>query len=446
MRFPIPCRAVIAVSCCAGCALDHATADNQARWEEARLVPRVAEATEVAEPSGALTRPTALALALQHNPALAAFAWDVRAADARRVQAGALPNPVAEIEFEEFGGDRHGGSDMESTIALSQEVELGGRRAASMRAAAHERDRAGFRYERMRREVMRATARAFAETLAAQRRVELAQEAAKIAQNVSEAIAKSFAAGAVPQLDAVAARMEAAAAQSECAAAAHALERARVGLAAMWGKSAASFARVEGELDVELRVPPLERLRGRLAENPELLSAGKGVDAQAAQVDVERARRIPAVTLQAGYRRIERERVDTFVAGIAVPLPLFDRNTGGIREAEARLARAEWERRASAAELDASLRRAYSTLLALAQERQTYRKELLPGSQATFDATTEGYKQRTLGYLELLTAREKLSKVRREYVDVLERCAAAVSEIEYLTGEPLGEPEDKTAK
>ena len=51
--------------------------------------------------SGALTLPEALSMALRQSPALTAFTWDIRAADAMIVQAGLRPNPELSIEVEE---------------------------------------------------------------------------------------------------------------------------------------------------------------------------------------------------------------------------------------------------------------------------------------------------------------------------------------------------------
>jgi outer membrane protein, heavy metal efflux system len=428
--------AAMALIVCAGCAEVDRPASSGYR-DEIMSAPRLAEALRVEEPSGPLTRETALALALKHNPALASFAWDVRAADAARVQAGLLPNPVAEAEFEEFGGGRSGTSEMDTTLTLSQEIQLGGKREARVRAAAREHDRAGFEYEAKRREVLRDTARAFAEALAAQRRVALAEEALGIATGVDETITKAFDAGAVPQLDAVNSHMALAVARNERAVAGQELAHARAGLAAMWGKENAGFSQAEGELDRDVALPALEVLRDALKWNPELAAAAKETEAREALLDLERAKRIPDVTLRAGYRRVESERVDTMVAGVALPLPLFDRNQGAIREAEARLARAEWDAKARVNELLALLAHAHGAVSVLLDQRKAYRDEILPGAQKAFEATAEGYRQRTLGYLELLTAQEKLAKVRREYVDVLERLAAAVAETEYLVGASL---------
>ena len=55
-------------------------------------------------PTDVLTLRQALALALVQNPELRAFSWEVRAAEARTLQAGLRPNPELGLEVENVAG------------------------------------------------------------------------------------------------------------------------------------------------------------------------------------------------------------------------------------------------------------------------------------------------------------------------------------------------------
>jgi len=57
-----------------------------------------------ADPTGPITLSGALALGLERSPELASFAWEVRAREARALQAGFRPNPELALQIEEFGG------------------------------------------------------------------------------------------------------------------------------------------------------------------------------------------------------------------------------------------------------------------------------------------------------------------------------------------------------
>ena len=74
------------------------------------------------QPAGVLTLKQALAAGLMHNPELASFAWDVRAAEARELQAGLLPNPELSTEVENFGGNNemNGFKSADTTVSISQ--------------------------------------------------------------------------------------------------------------------------------------------------------------------------------------------------------------------------------------------------------------------------------------------------------------------------------------
>ncbi len=94
-----------------------------------------------------VTLADALALALERSPKLASFSAEVRAREARTLQAGLLPNPEIEGSFEDFGGsgERRGAGSAESTLRLSQPIELGGKRGLRSAVATfecgHPRDR-----------------------------------------------------------------------------------------------------------------------------------------------------------------------------------------------------------------------------------------------------------------------------------------------------------------
>ena len=89
------------------------------------------------EPHGALSLEEVLRAALLQNPDLSSTAFEVRAAEARTLQAGLFLNPEIELELEDFGGtgEVRGVQTSESTLQLSQLIELGGKRTKRLRAA-----------------------------------------------------------------------------------------------------------------------------------------------------------------------------------------------------------------------------------------------------------------------------------------------------------------------
>ena len=141
---------------------------------------------EIPEPTGALTLPQAQTLAVQHNPKLAAFGWEVRAGEARTLQAGLPPNPEIGIEVENFAGsgEFQGFQGAEITIHLSQLIELAGKRGKRARVAALERDLTAWDYEATRLDVLTQVTQAFVEVLSTQERLRLSAELVRLAEQV----------------------------------------------------------------------------------------------------------------------------------------------------------------------------------------------------------------------------------------------------------------------
>ena len=82
-----------------------------------------------AQSQRALTLPQALQRALAANPRLTEADREVGMAAGRRLQAGAIPNPEISFELDNaFGtGDLRGLTSAETTLQLSQLIELGGK-------------------------------------------------------------------------------------------------------------------------------------------------------------------------------------------------------------------------------------------------------------------------------------------------------------------------------
>ena len=115
------------------------------------------EGITVTEPEGILTLREVLALTLMHNPELKAFSLEIRAAQARQLQAGLKPNPEIEIEVEEVAGsgDRSGFDAAETVIQLSQLIELGDKSGKRKKVASFEKDLAGIDYQNKRLKIFR---------------------------------------------------------------------------------------------------------------------------------------------------------------------------------------------------------------------------------------------------------------------------------------------------
>ena len=392
----------------------------------------------VEEPQGELALREALALALERNPELAAFSQEIRAAEAAVIQADVLPNPKLDVIGDNLGNTRKKDEgDRSASLLIGQLVELGGKRAARVRLAETGRDLAGWDYEAKRLEIFARVRQTFVEVLTAQGRTGLADESVRLAQAVADGVAKRVQAGKVPPVEETKARLTVSAALIEREQARRELAAARNRLAALWANPAPRFGRAAGDLE---RVPPLpafETLAARIRDNPELARWATEIQRRQAGVEAERAKAVPDITVSGGISRFSVYNDNAYLVGISIPIPVFDQNRGGILEANRRLDKAADERRAVESRLTTELSDTYQRAAAIANEIETLRTDLLPGSQRAFDAATQGYQLGKFGFLDVLDAQRTLFQTRAQYLRALADYQLAVSEIERLTGAAL---------
>lgn len=395
-------------------------------------------------PTGEVRLVDAVALALLHNPGLAAFAWETRAREAAVLQAGRPPNPTLSMSAEDIGSSRLAGGALaqpiqpQATIQVSQVIELGGKRGARQELATRTRDLAAWDYETVRMDVLTEVSQAFTDVLTAQETVALTDETSRLVEQVRQSVAARVVAGVVSPIEETRASVELASVRVELARARRLLEASRTRLALLWGSPMPVFTSAVGDLKAEpAPLPSLDALVAGLDQNPELARWAAELAQREAAVAVERARGVLDVSVSAGYRRFTEIDSSAFLLGVSIPLPLFDRNRAGIEEARSRVARAHEERRAAQARVSAVLADAYAGLASAHDEVTALRSAVLPGSQQTFDAVSEGYRLGRFGFLDVLDAQRTLIRAGIQYLRALSDYRKALASVERLIGAPI---------
>ena len=392
------------------------------------------------EPVGEVALSQALALALLHNPDLQAASFEVRAREAARLQAGLLPNPAVDTEAEDIGmspKDVPNISQPQTTVRLSQLIELGGKRRARVRVASADAELAAWDYEARRLDVLTRTVEAFVALLGAQERLRLANDTVALAERVAGTVSARVEAGVVSPVEATKARVAVANAEVDRQAAIRALDAARQRLALTWASEHPTFDRAAGTLPAVGAIPSEDALAARLAQNPDLARWDAEMAKRQAAVAAETAKRIPDVTLTAGYRKFHDTADNTLVVGGSIPLPILNQNQGAIAEARARQEGAVRERRSAETRLRADLTEAYRALASARSAADLLGTSVLPGAQSAFDAAQEGYQLGKFGFLDVLDAQRTLFAARVQHLNALVAFHTAAAEVERLVGEPL---------
>ncbi|MFQ5651426.1 MAG: TolC family protein [bacterium] len=394
---------------------------------------------QVEEPVGTLTLRQALSLALLRNPELAAFSWEVRAREARAIQASLLPNPEIEVELENFGGsgDVSGFEQTESTILLSQLIELGGKRRKRTRVAALESDLAAWVFEIKRLDILTDVTQAFLDVQSAQGRLALDIELVQLAAEFVDIVSQRVQAGRTAPAEESRARVALSNAQIELGRSQRELESARKRLAATWGSLTPQFQQVTGTFGLSQSIPAIDELLELISQNPEIARWGVEMQRRRAVVELQEAQKIPDPAIGGGFRRLAESDDNAFVLGLAIPIPIFNRNQGAASEARLRSNKAEFERQATELRIKTSVAEAYRALSSAFDEASTLQTSVLPEAQKAFDTISDGYKQGKFGFLDVLDAQRTLFDSRGQYLRALRDYHKATADLERLIGQSL---------
>ena len=388
-------------------------------------------------PTGEITLRRTVALALLHSPQLAAHAYQVRAAEARVLQADLFPNPRVAFGVENFGGPDGGDLFERRTLRLSQVIELGGKREKRVALARADERLAAWDYEEKRLQVMTVAAGRFVAVVAAQQRVELATRTLDLARQVHEIVSERVGGGVVPTAERDKAAVRVSVETIVLEEARHALTAARHALAATWGGGEPQFAAAAGDFDDDLVVPDGGALLPLARGHPRLARWEDEINRRRRAVAVARARGVPDVTAGGGVRFFPDSDDTAGVVEFALPLPLIDRNQGRVLKARYELARAGSLARAARASMQADLAAARADLGAAAFSVRTLRDQARPAAIAAFEASRTSFAAGKSDYLVVLDAERTLVDVERRLIDARERYHRSVVRIEGLTATPL---------
>jgi len=394
---------------------------------------------ERAESTEPLTLRGALSLAVMHNPKLQAFSAELRALDADAFQAGLLPNPELGVEAENFGGsgDFSGTNAMETTVQLSQLIELGGKRSRRKQVASAEQDLGKWDYEIELSDILTEVAKSFAEVLGAQERLSQREELVKLAMQVLNTVEERVKAGKVSPLEKNKARIALSTAKIDLERARRDLEVSRTRLAATWGSKSPLFQNVEGDLFEIAPIPSSEECENQVCQNPNVSRWTSESAHRRAVAELASANGTPDVTFVFGAKRHNFDDETALVAGFSFPLPVFDRNQGEVLSAQHRLAKVKEEEKAARSSVFATLGERYESLAGAYAESTALKEDVLVVAKETFEAVREGYEFGKFGVLDVLDAQRTLFEVQERYIDALVVYHTALADVERLTGAHL---------
>lgn len=401
----------------------------------ALLIIAAPVSAQLAHAPGPLTVSDAMALARASHPALAIASASGRSAVGQARQAAAFPNPVLDWRQENLGSPLV----PETWFSVSQPLDLTGRRLSLRSEAGDIAARAIADSVAVERSVEAEAARAYWRASLAQALLQATSVQRADAERLATVEGDRAREGAVSELTAMRARLEAERVRLTEATVRADLTRALADLARAIGAAADSLPAVPALAPAPPRVSSIplltDVLPGALARRPELVALRAAVQAAERRVSAERRGVLRDATLQVGTKHTAG--FSTRTVGVALPLPLFDRNAGAREQASAGLHLARSQLRAAEQSVRIEVAAAIDALQSLVAAQTPSADSLSARAAEVAQVAGAAYAAGGGSLLELLDARRARTEALAAALNWSATLHIARLELNRATGAPL---------
>lgn len=367
---------------------------------------------------------------------------DITIAEAQRLATEAdlrgarlYPNPWLQMEAEEVEpGAELGGAEL--NFLLRQQILTGGRFSKRVQTARRRVEVAGWAFNEAGVTLAAEARSSFLRVLASRELVSLSREQEGLAGELASVVSKRVAAGATSLASQLRAEVFVADTSARRARAEATQEVADIALRALLVEISRD-PRWTGSLPDSRPPPSPTRVERLLTDtSPTLARLQSSYEAARASHSTERARRNPNVTVGLGVRRDRASDDTSYLATLGVPLPVSDRNQGGIQRAKAGVLQAKAALDSARLRLGARARGLVATLAQLHHQCESFRTVILPKARKALALSRTGFRSGKFPYINVLDAQRELSvALRRELALRLEYSLARV-QLEALLGYP----------
>ena len=173
-----------------------------------------------------------------------------------------------------------------------------------------------------------------------------------------------------------------------------------------------------------------QALERTVSASPEVAAAQAAVERARAVVDRAYAEPIPNVDLQLTGQHDNATGDNILGVQAVIPIPIWNRNQGGISKAQAEFAAAKSDVSRVQLSLQQRLADVYQRYANARHQVERYEQNILPDAQASLDLINEAYRQGEFGYLALLTAQRTYFQTNLAYLDSLRQLRETMIEID----------------
>jgi outer membrane protein, heavy metal efflux system len=395
----------------------------------------------IAQTGGEWTIEQCVNTALSKHHGLQAAGVHLAGMEGLKMQAALRPNPeiIVQTENWRFTGSPsfQPGTDLDLYAYVSQPLETGGKRARRMEAATQETKVAEIERRVLGWRIRQDVRQAFIRALLAQKQLDLLGENARYFEQIVEYHRVRFEQGATAEADLIKVRLE----QERFALAQNAAqveaEKARVDLQRAMGVVGIQpnfrLADLPPVLSGSGKAGFAELIARARSRRPEIQLGGALVERARAQVASQKAMAKPDWNIMFGYKRTSG--YDTVLASFAVPLPIFNRNTGNIYYTESEVERTRLTLGAIEAQMEAEVSSALAGIRRRHSMLQEMQRGLVDRAEESWRISLAAYREGGTDLLRLLDAQRVRSEIQSLFSRTQMEYRLSLAELESAVGE-----------
>ena len=375
----------------------------------------------------------ALELAERQNPGLRADAAAQKVARGDAVTAGLLANPVLLARSEGYNGgsilDRQ-----ELFLEVSQEFQTAGKRSRRTAVADANVRAIGADVENASRLLKFAVKQAYYQVVLAKAEVEVTRDLLANFDRIISLNEERFRVGEISGGDLRRVQVERFRVFDEVVGAELNLKQAKISLLGLFGIADSTV-----EFDVSdplVKREPIGALPSLRVEamqiRPDLKAQRHRTTRAREQIEFEQALRFPNVSPFVGYKRDFGENRVLF--GLEVPLPLFNRNQGGIVRATAEAERESFQRQRAESQALLEVDQAFNRFEAERRRLEALESDYLPKARESREIAETAYRLGAIDLNAFLDAQRSFREIRRLHNRSLYELTIAAFQVEAAVG------------
>ncbi|MEX5219760.1 MAG: TolC family protein [Nitrospiraceae bacterium] len=386
--------------------------------------------------------PEALSLFLKQNLDLLIAKYGIEYSKGQQITAKLFPNPFLSVGT--LSSWTQGNTVTRSGEILTQVqqlFEIAGKRGYRIESASFGAQSAEANFEDAVRQLSFTLKDAYYRVQLAQRRLALAEENRDRFSRIMEVNTIRFKKGYIAEVDLIRIRLQVVDFQSQVIEAIQEAESARADLRQLLRLSPLTKLELTTDLDFRRVDPDIGKLRSvALEARPDLRGKRAAYSQREADLKLAKAYRYPDVTIGAGYavqgpRGPDNQQMG--VLNLGVPLPLFNRNQGGVVQAEvaAQSAQADLDKTVNQVENQVDV--AYHNLLQSRRLVEAYLAGVLDDARSTFTIVERAYERGGATILDLLDAARTSRAIQQNYIEALFTYQHNLFQLESAVGQEI---------